>query len=184
MGAFAIIAVMMALPAQADEVTDAMEAARKSYEAGNYNAASRALELASQLLVQKSASGLSSLLPAALPGWTARDFEPSAFKTNVLMASAASRRYVEASGKQVDIAVTGDNALLGQIIQWTSSPKLLGFLGTVMTINGRAALQMRDGDVYIPIDNRYLVSVSGSANADEKLAYANAVDTGAIARLR
>lgn len=177
-------ALAVSTSVKADQLTDTLDAVKKSYEAGDYNAARKALDLASQLLVQKSAAGLANLLPPVLPGWTARDFEPSSFKTSVLLASAATRRYTDSMGRTVDISITGDSAFLAQIIQLINTPRLLGLVGTIIVVAGQSTLQTRDGDLYVVVDNRYLVSISGSASLEDKLAYAGTVDYGAIARAR
>src|SRR5207244_7017333 len=55
----------------ADDVTDALDQARKAYQAGDFATAKQSADLASQLIGQKNAEGFAALLPAALSGWTA-----------------------------------------------------------------------------------------------------------------
>src|ERR1700738_1824162 len=57
--------------ALADDVTDALDQARKAYQAGDFAAAKQSADLASQLIGQKNAEGFAALLPAALAGRTA-----------------------------------------------------------------------------------------------------------------
>ncbi|HEY5379387.1 MAG TPA: hypothetical protein VIJ78_07600, partial [Pseudolabrys sp.] len=59
----------------ADDVLDAIEQARKAYQAGDMTAAKQQLDTASQLVGQKNAESFAALLPAALPGWTAEKVE-------------------------------------------------------------------------------------------------------------
>src|SRR5262249_39594421 len=70
MSALRILAVPLLLvsmnAALADDVTDALDAARKAYQAGDFAAAKQSADLASQLIGQKNAEGFASLLPAAL----------------------------------------------------------------------------------------------------------------------
>ncbi len=56
----------------ADDITDAIEQARKAYQGGDLAGAKQNLDLASQLIGQKNAEGFAALLPAPLSGWKAR----------------------------------------------------------------------------------------------------------------
>src|SRR6201984_1871702 len=66
-----LLAAVMGAPASADDVTDALDQARKAYQAGDFAAAKQSADLASQLIGQKNAEGFAALLPAPLAGWTA-----------------------------------------------------------------------------------------------------------------
>ena len=62
----------MAGPAlAADDILDAIDAARRAYEAGELSTAKQSLDAASQLIGQKNAERFEALLPVPLPGWTA-----------------------------------------------------------------------------------------------------------------
>ncbi len=77
----AVIAVVTAATlalagsAVADEVEDSISEALSAYRNKDYSAAKQALDYASQLVAQKNAEGLTSVLPAPLAGWTAQDAE-------------------------------------------------------------------------------------------------------------
>ena len=66
---------VLAGAALADDVTDAIEAGRKSYADGELAKAKEALGLASQLIGQKHAEAYAKLLPAPLVGWKADEVE-------------------------------------------------------------------------------------------------------------
>src|SRR5262249_47064219 len=103
MSALRILAVPLLLVAMnaawADDVTDALDAARKASRAGDSAAAKQSADLASQLIGQKNAEGLASLLPAALSGWTAGKAETTSLGNVAFGVPSASRTYTAADGK-------------------------------------------------------------------------------------
>jgi len=89
----AILLMTAALPAlAADDILDAMDEARKAYQAGDMAAAKQSLDMASQLVGQKNAEAFAALLPAALPGWKAEKVETASVGVAMFGASSASRR--------------------------------------------------------------------------------------------
>ena len=169
--------------ALADDVTDALDAARKAYQAGDFAGAKQSADLASQLIGQKNAEGFAALLPAALSGWTACKVETTSLGNVAFGVTSASRTYTAADGKTVQVQISGDSALLTQFATVLSNPQIAGVLGKVVMIGNQRAIQTNDGDVHIVINNKFLVSVTGSAAPEAKLAYAKAVDVAKIAKM-
>src|SRR5664279_4987855 len=67
-----VFLVALVLPAlAADDILQAIDAARKAYQSGDMAGAKQSLDLASQLVGQKNSESFAALLPAALPGWKA-----------------------------------------------------------------------------------------------------------------
>src|SRR6476646_6399234 len=98
----------------ADDVVEAIDQARKSYQANDLSNAKQQLDLASQLIGQKNAEGFAKLLPEPLPGWTAEKAQSQAVGAVMFGASAASRSYTSGKGEQVEVSITGDSAMLTQ----------------------------------------------------------------------
>jgi hypothetical protein len=169
--------------ALADDVSDALDAARKAYQAGDFAAAKQSADLASQLIGQKNAEGFAALLPAALSGWTAGKVETTSLGNVAFGVTSASRTYTAADGKTVQVQISGDSALLTQFATVLNNPQIAGVLGKVVMIGNQRAIQTNDGDVHIVINNKFLVSATGSAAPDAKLAYAKAVDVAKIAKM-
>src|ERR1700690_1940333 len=95
----AIFLALAAMPALAvDDILDAIEAARKAYQAGDMAGAKQSLDLASQLVGQKNAESFAALLPAALPGWKADKAETTSVGVTVFGVTSASRRYTGPDG--------------------------------------------------------------------------------------
>jgi hypothetical protein len=177
-----ILAAQAALAA--DDIIDAMEQARKAYESGDMADAKQQLDLASQLIGQKNAEGFLRLLPAALPGWTAEKAQTQAIGAVMFGgASSASRSYANAKGERVDVSITGDSAMLTQFATMLNNPSLAGAMGKLVKVGGLRAIQNHEGDVIVVVGNKFVVNVQGSADAEVKLSYANAVDLAALSKM-
>jgi hypothetical protein len=177
---FLLVAINAAV---ADDVTDALDAARKAYQAGDFAVAKQSADLASQLIGQKNAEGFAALLPAALSGWTAGKVETTSLGNVGFGVTSASRTYTGPDGKTAQVQISGDSALLTQFATMLNNPQIAGVLGKVVMIGGHRAIQSRDGDVHIVINNNFLVSVTGSAAPEAKLAYAQAIDVAKLAKM-
>ena len=181
----AVVVVVATMPVlAADDIVDAMDQAKKAYQAGDMGTAKQQLDLASQLIGQKNAEGFVKLLPEALPGWNADKAEAQAVGAALLGgASSASRSYTNAKGDRVEISITGDSAMLMQFATLLNNPSLAGAMGKLVKVGGLRAIQNHDGDVIVVVANKFVVNVQGSADADTKLAYANAVDVAALSKM-
>lgn len=178
-----VVLLIMAAPAVADDILDAMDQARKSYEAGDLGNAKQQLDLASQLIAQKNAEGFAALLPAPLPGWKAEDAQAQAAGMAVLGASQASRVYTNEKGEDVEVSITGDSPLIMQFAPMLATPALAASMGKLIRIKDQRAIQTQDGDVTMVVANKFLIQIRGSADAAAKLAYAQAIDTAKLSKL-
>ena len=182
--AAAIFAATIVPTLAADDILDAMDQARKAYQSGDMANAKQQLDLASQLIGQKNAEGFVRLLPEALPGWNAEKAQAQAIGAVMFGgASSASRSYSNAKGDRVEISITGDSAMLMQFATLLNNPSLAGAMGKLVKVNVLRALQNQDGDVIIVVGNKFVVNVQGSADAETKLAYANAVDVATLSKM-
>ena len=180
----AAVLVALALPAAADEILDAIDVARKAYQAGDMANAKQSLDVASQLIAQKNAEAFTALLPAPLPGWQAEKAQASAVGMAMFGgASAASRRYSNAKGENVDVSITGDSALIMQFGPILNNPAMAGAMGKLVRIGDQRGIQTNEGDVMMLVAGKFLVHVQGSADAATKLGYAQAVDIAKLSKL-
>src|SRR5262245_3780739 len=173
--ALALLATAAA-PALADDITDAMDQARKAYQAGDLGSAKQSLDLASQLIGQKNADAFGVLLPNALPGWKAEKVQTTALGAAGFGASTASRTYNNAKGDHVEVQISGDSAIVSQIGSFLSNPAMAGAMGKLVKVGNQRAIQDGDGNVKMVVANKFLISVEGSADGASKLAYAQAID--------
>lgn len=173
-----------ALPAlAADDVLDALESARKAYQAGDLAAAKQSADLASQLIGQKNAESFVTLLPKPMAGWTAGEAQTTAVGSTAFGASQASRTYTNAGGDHVDVQITGDSAIVAQLAPIMANPQIAGAMGKIILISNQRAIQNPQGDVHVMVNGKFLVVVTGSAPAAAKLAYAQAVDYDRLAKM-
>jgi hypothetical protein len=167
----------------ADDILDAIDQARKAYQAGDMSKAKQQLDTASQLVGQKNAESFSALLPAPLPGWTAEKAQTAAVGIAVFGASSASRHYTNAKDAYVEVRITGDSAMVMQFAQFLINPAVAGMMGKLVTIGDQRAMQTNEGSINMVIAGKFLVTVDGSADIDAKLAYARAVDVARLSKM-
>ncbi|HVV62688.1 MAG TPA: hypothetical protein VHD14_13125 [Pseudolabrys sp.] len=167
----------------ADDIIDAIDQARKAYQAGDLPGAKQSLDMASQLIGQKNAEGFAALLPAPLPGWKGEKAETASVGVAMFGASSASRRYTGPDGKDVEVRITGDSAMVMQFAQLLVNPAIAGAMGKLIRVGNQRAIQTREGDVNMVVNNKVLVTVTGSADEKAKLAYAQAVDVTKLSKM-
>jgi hypothetical protein len=175
----------LAFPAfAADDILDAIDGARKSYQSGDMATAKQSLDLASQLIAQKNAESFSMLLPAPLPGWTAEKAQATAVGAAMFGgASAASRTYNNAKGDNVEVSITGDSAMLMQFAPMLNNPAMAGLMGKLIKIGDQRAIQRPEGDIIMVVANKFVINVQGSADTASKLSYAQAVDIAKLSKM-
>ena len=169
--------------ALADEIAEAIDQARKSYQSGDLGSAKQSLDLASQLVAQKNAERFAALLPAALSGWKADEAQTAAAGGFGFGGSTASRTYTNAKDEQVNVKITGDSALISQYAAILTNPVVAGMAGKIVLIGKERAIQDKNGDLNMIVVNKYLITVDGSAPAAAKLGYAQAIDITKLAKL-
>jgi hypothetical protein len=182
LGAIALVG-LLAAPAFADDITEAMEQARKAYQSGDLTNAKQSLDLASQLIGQKNAEAFAALLPNALPGWKAEKPQTTAIGASGFGASVASRNYQNARGDNVEVQITGDSAIIMQYATFLANPQIAGAMGKIVMIGTLRALQSSAGDVHMIVGNKYLVTVQGNGSVNDKLAYARAVNIAQLSKM-
>ncbi len=73
-----LIAILLALPALADEVTDAVDEGLAAYKAGNYSEAASNLEYAAALIKELKGEKIGVVFPDARQGWEKGEVETAA----------------------------------------------------------------------------------------------------------
>ena len=114
----------------ADDILDAIDAARKAYQGGDMAGAKQSIDTASQLIAQKNAEAFSALLPKPLAGWTAEKAQSNAVGTAMFGGvSSASRSYTNAKGDTVEVSISGDSAMIMQFGPMLNNPAMAGAMG-------------------------------------------------------
>jgi hypothetical protein len=189
---FAAFSLLAAASLRADDVTDAISAAKDAYSAGNLSEAIQSLEYASQLMRQAKGELVAKLLPPAPSGWEAGEDEEQSSANPLLGGLVSARReYSRQSGGQVTLEIQSDSPMLQSFGMMFSNPmmltasgaKLENFKGQKLAVSYRAS--DKAGDVKVIVDNRYLVSVEGrDVSRDELLSFVKAIDFAKLAALK
>lgn len=180
----AAVLAVAAVPAFADDIGEAIDQAKKSYQAGDLATAKQSLDLASTLIAQKNAESFVALLPAPLPGWQAEKAQSNAAGGAMFGGvSTANRSYTNAKGDSVEVSISGDNAMLMQFAPMMNNPAMAAMMGKLIRIGNQRAIQSLDGDIIMVIANKFLVNVQGSGDAASKLAYAQAIDVAKLSKM-
>ncbi len=180
----ALVMLPLAAPTlAADDILDAIDQARKSYQSGDLANAKQSLDLASQLIGQKNAEAYGTVLPRPLAGWKAEEIQTQAIGSVAIGATSASRNYTNAKGDNVQVQVTGDSMMVAQFAPLLANPQIAGAMGKIIRVGNQRAIQGNDGDIHMVVANKFYVSVSGSAPAADKAAYANAVDFAKLSKM-
>lgn len=180
MALFVALALSAAAPAAfADDIGDAIEEARRAYRANDLAAAKAALDVASQLIAQRSATGLSRFLPAAPAGWTAGEAETDASAAAMFGGGLIAKRRYSIGSREATVQVLANSPLIAQMAPLFSNAQLLGTMGRVFRVKGKTAVLARDGNIQVLL-GRTLVTIEGSANEQEKRALLDALDLVAI----
>lgn len=168
-----------ASPALADDIRDAIEEARRTYQAGDLAATKAALDVASQLIAQRSATGLSRFLPAAPRGWTAEEAETDASAAAMFGGGLIAKRRYTNGDKHVTVQVLANSPMIAQMAPLFSNAQLLGAMGRVFRVRGKTAVLSRDGNIQVLL-GRTLIIIEGSGNEADKRALLDALDLAAI----
>lgn len=180
LGKFCCLAVaglmFTALPASADDVEESIAAALEAYRAGDIKGAKEEIDFTSQLLGQLKAEGLSAFLPEALDGWTREDQETNSQSVAAFGGGQMAEAKYSNGSETIGIQLMADNQMVTAMGTMFSNVALLGSLGKVKRVNGEKIVITNDGEVQTMINGRIMVQISGSADADTKVAYFEALD--------
>lgn len=176
--------------ASADEVTDQIDAARKSYEAGDLRGAIDTLNFAVAKVQEQVSAKALLLLPAPLAGWQADPAESqSAGFASMIAGTNLSRRYFKEDGAEVTLHITADSPLLPMLTMFLSSPFMMqADPGTKpFSLQGQRGMIKKEKDgseteITLMVGNRILVQGQGNARAGEAAIqqYLQALDLAAV----
>jgi hypothetical protein len=175
----------------ADDVTDAINEALQSYQAGKYSDAMTSLNYASQLIGQKKGGDLQSLLPQPLAGWEAEEATSQAMGAAMLGGGVTTERRYNKGSSSVHIQIVADSPLIQSMMMMFGNPMMAGADGGKLEkISGEKAIikynaQQKDGNINIVVANRFLVTVEGNDVSLEDLkAYAGKIDYKKLAAMQ
>jgi hypothetical protein len=165
-----------AAPLSADPITDQIDAAKRSYEAGDERVAIQALEFAAAQIRDKLKKQQLDLLPAPPPGWTADEPATDAGGIAAMFTGTTlTRTYHREDGASVNITITADSPLLSILTTlMQANPS-----ATPYTRGGyRGVLEETEGStrILLLIGSRIQVQLTGSGVDQQTLeAYLDAI---------
>ncbi|MEM7237751.1 MAG: hypothetical protein AAF501_08010 [Pseudomonadota bacterium] len=171
-----VLALGVALPAQADEIGDTIRAALEAYEGGDVSLAKEELDYANQLLGQLKAEGLTDFLPEALPGWTRGEAETQAIGAAAFGGGlTAEASYTGGSGS-ITLRLMADNPMVAAMSTALGNAAIMGSMGTVKRINRQKLVVTPQGEIQALVDNKVLIQIDGSGSVEDKLSYFERLD--------
>lgn len=159
-----IFAVLMmsslALPAQADDVSDLMESALKAYEDGDIQYALDELDMARRALLDMKTASLGSYLPEAPEGWT-REVSTEMGAGLAMMGGGvgAEATYTDAGGARVKITLMADNPMVMSMSGMIANAAVMGMKTERIQ---RQKFAVQDKQMMALIANRILVQTEGN----------------------
>lgn len=157
-------ALCLPLAAQADEISDTLQAAIDAYTEGDIAYALEELDFARQKLMSLRAEAFQQFLPPAPDGWT-REVETEMQAGLAMMGGGmgASAEYRAPDGSQYySITMMADNAMVASMGAMVSNAAAMGM--KVERV-GRQRVAINDGQAMALVNNRILVTVEGRDEA-------------------
>jgi hypothetical protein len=191
LGAAALV-LLAASAASADQVTDALAAARTAYDNQDYKVASTQAQTALVGINQKLIELLVAAMPAPPPGWTAEDpegLDPSAAGMGFWAGLIVPRTYYPPNGSAIEFTIAANSPMLATLRMFISNPMLAQMSGQsgmeTTTICGNDAIREFEdnrADLNILPGNATLISITGQSAADQEhvMTLGNATDCDAI----
>ena len=173
--------LLLTSTALADDITETMEDALKSYNKGDYVQTKEDLTYVMELLKQKKGNSIKEILPDALEGWTAEEATSETAGSGMLGGGATSSRTYTKDKSKIVIEVVTDSPLLQGLGSILGNP-MFSSGGELKRINREKATvkynsKQKSGDITIMLDKRFLVTVRGKkVTEDELVEYAKAID--------
>ncbi len=187
----AALALTLLIPAaRADEVTDQLDTARKSYEAGDLRSAVQALNFATAKIQEAISDRLLKLLPEPLAGWEAEPAQSEAGGIAAMVAGTVlSRTYRRPDGAEVEVRLMADSPMMAMMGMMMQTPFLMQSSKEMRVYTNRGnqgMIQHAEGsdawEISLMVGNRIMVQVKGNGLKDQKPVedYLNAVDLTAV----
>jgi hypothetical protein len=174
--------LLLAAPAAADSVTDALQAALEAYAAGDLDAAATSVASAGSAIGALQSEKLAAFLPEAPEGWT-REMTTDFAAGLAIMGggSGTEMRYISPEGSSFTITVMADNPMVTGMMGLFMNDEMLASMGTVTEVDGARLIDDGSGLMAV-IGQTMMVQASGMDSAT-MLPIVSAVDFRGLADL-
>ncbi len=153
------LALMMTLPAAADDVTDAIESALQAYKDGDNAYAIDELKYATQLLNAMKQDDLAKFLPEAPDGWTRELSDDMGAGLAMIGGGSGAEAKYSSDTDSFTLTFLADSPMVMSMGAMIGNPALGGKPIRI----GRAKFAKQDGDLIGLVNNRVLVQASGAS---------------------
>lgn len=179
--ALVALALTAPLPARADAVSDALEAASTAYADGKLAETSARIAEATAALSALQSAALVALLPPAPDGWTRTD---NAEMTQALVVigggSGVEATYSGPDGQSFTVSIFADNPMILSMKEMFGNDFMVSMMGGKRTVGGAQFLAQDDQSMFTIIDDRLIVQAAGEPVATMEPVLA-ALDYAALA---
>lgn len=167
----ALAPVLAPLPARADAVADALQAAADAYAAGDLNATSAQITTAGKELANLQSSLLMAHFPPAPDGWTRSDNTDMAAGMAMIGGGAGGEAtYTAPDGAAITLSAYADNMMVQSFAGVLTNPAMIAMMGKSVEINGVTFLEQEGQTTMTLLENRVLLQANGDpAKAQEIL---------------
>ena len=93
-----------------------------------------------------------------------------------------AQRTYEKDGKNVEVTIIADSPMMASVGAMLQNPQMVAMSGgKIVKVGSQMAMETQDGQIQLLVANRFYITVSGSADEADKLAYANAINMDGLA---
>jgi hypothetical protein len=151
------------LPAHADDISDALQAATDAYAAGDLKGTSDQIGSASRALSSKKTDLIIALLPAAPDGWTRTPSED--FAAGMAMMGGGAGTEVQYAGPDASFTLTvmADNAMIGSMLGMFASPEMMAMMGKVVPVGSVEMIDQGESGLMGILGDRVMITASGAS---------------------
>jgi len=175
------LALVVALPAQADEFTDTLQAALEAYEDGDIQYATEELAYAQQLLSDMKSDSLVEFLPPAPAGWTRSvDTEMTAGLAMMGGGGVGAEATYSDGATRFSVTLLANSPMVTAMAGMFGNPAMMSAAGRIVRV-GRQKYLDQDGDMSTMVGNSVLVQASG-ADPDAMLPILEEIDYRGLSR--
>lgn len=185
-GAAMLMPLGAADPKKPEPFEEALREAVKEYRAGKLDKARAALDKASAMLDTHQTGKVADTFPDPPAGWTAGEVEKNNIPDYMGGGRTIKKIYLEkASRKEIALEVIVDSSYAKLLVGLVADDAIAESQGfKVRRIGGDRAL-LKGNELNLPVDERFLVKLTGKGGTEEKdlLAFARDVDRHALKKV-
>lgn len=158
----ACLFLTLALPAHADAVTDALDAARAAYDSGDLRGALTSTSEATKAMQGQQTEAFAAFLPDAPEGW-AKTINPDMATGMAMMGGGAG---VEATyqgpDKSFTVTLLADSPMLEGMLPMFADEATMAMMGTVTKLAGQSFIGSGETEAMTVVGGKIMLTASGA----------------------